>query len=138
MCCARTSPRNFAAACAFQLNIGLTFLLVLLASVTRTIPASAQGGPETAPAAGGGPGDGAGAPAVTGGAPAVQPAGGGPEILPLVPGGGFGFPNPLNPPAAINNAAPPATPFSPLGLTPLGFGVVPLQENNPEAPDYLI
>ena len=138
MCCARTSPRNFAAACAFQLNIGLTFLLVLLASVTRTIPASAQGGPETAPAAGGGPGDGAGAPAVTGGAPAVQPAGGGPEILPLVPGGGFGFPNPLNPPAAINNAAPPATPFSPLGLTPLGFGVVPLQENNPEAPAYLI
>jgi uncharacterized protein (PEP-CTERM system associated) len=58
-----------------------------------------------------------------------------------VPGGGFGFPNPLNPPAAVNNAAPPVTtaaPTSPLGLPPLGFGVVPLQANEPNAPAYLI
>jgi len=142
MCCARTSPRNFTAACAFrQLNIGLTFLFVLLASVTRTIPASAQGGPETPPAAGGVSGGGAGTPAVTGGAPAA-PVGGGPEILPLVPGGGFGFPNPLNPPNAVSNAPPPigagGALANPLGLTPLGFGVVPLQANDPEAPAYLI
>jgi hypothetical protein len=65
----------------------------------------------------------------------------GPEILPLVPGGGFGFPNPLNPPTAVNNAAPPVAtvaPISPLGLPPLGFGVVPLQANDPTAPAYLI
>jgi hypothetical protein len=65
----------------------------------------------------------------------------GPEILPLVPGGGFGFPNPLNPPTAVNNAAPPVAtvaPISPLGLPPLGFGVVPLQAYDPSAPAYLI
>jgi len=141
MCCVRTSPRNFTAACTFrQLNTRLTFLFVLLASVARVIPAAAQGGPETPPAGGGSPAGGPEAPAVTGGAPAA-PVGGGPEFLPLVPGGGFGFPNPLNPPNAINNAAPPtaaAAPFSPLGLTPLGFGVVPLQANDPNAPAYLI
>jgi hypothetical protein len=65
----------------------------------------------------------------------------GPDILPLVPGGGFGFPNPLNPPAAVGNVAPPAAapgPTSPLGLAPLGLGVVPLQANDPNAPAYLI
>src|SRR5271169_4297426 len=135
MCCARASPRNFTAARAFrQWHLGLTFLFVLLAGITQAIRAAAQGGPETPPAAGGGPaGGGPETPAVTGGAPAVQPApfGGGPDILPLVPGGGFGFSNPLNPPTATNNAAPPAAavaPTSPLGLSPLGFGVVPLQE----------
>jgi hypothetical protein len=58
-----------------------------------------------------------------------------------VPGGGFGFPNPLNPPAATNNAAPPiaaVAPTSPLGLSPLGLGVVPLQANDPNAPAVLI
>lgn len=145
MCCARAKPRNFAAARAFrQWHFGPTFLFVLIAGVTQAMPAAAQGGPETPPAAGGGPaGGGPETPAVTGGAPAVQPAlpGGGPDILPLVPGGGFGFPNPLNPPTAINNAAPPAAavaPASPLGLLPLGFGVVPLQANDPNAPAYLI
>jgi hypothetical protein len=116
----------------------------MLASVTGSIPAAAQGGPETPPGAGGGPaGGGPETPAVPAGAPAVQPAlpGVGPEILPLVPGGGFGFANPLNPPAAVNYAAPPVTPLaptSPLGLLPLGFGVVPLQANDPNAPAYLI
>ncbi|MBV8131633.1 MAG: hypothetical protein JO282_03850 [Alphaproteobacteria bacterium] len=139
MCCARKIPRNFTAARAYrQWHVGSTFLFVLLAGGTRPMPAVAQGGPETPPAAGGGPaGGGPETPAVTGGAP----AGGGPDILPLVPGGGFGFPNPLNPPGAINNAAPPVAagaPFNPLGLTPLGFGVVPLQANDPNAPAYLI
>ena len=145
MRCARASPRNFTAARAFgQWHFGLTFFLLLLGGTIQPIPAAAQGGPETPPAAGGGPaGGGSEAPTVTGGAPAVQPAlpGGGPDILPLVPGGGFGFPNALNPPTATNNAAPPiaaVAPTSPLGLSPLGFGVVPLQANDPNAPAYLI
>jgi len=127
---ARTSPHNFTAARA-----SLIFFFVLLAGVTQTLPAVAQGGP---PAAGGPAGGGPEAPTPAGGPPA--PAGGGPDILPLVPGGGFGFPNPLNPPTAINNAVPPAAaaPFSPLGLAPLGFGVAPLQANDPTAPAYLI
>jgi hypothetical protein len=145
MCCARASPLKFTATRAFrQWHLSLTFLFVLLADVARAMPAAAQGGPEALPAAGGGPAGGAPeTPAVTGGAPAVQPApvGGGPDILPLVPGGGFGFPNPLNPPTAVNNAAPPVAaigPTSPLGLSPLGFGVVPLQANDPTAPAFLI
>jgi len=110
----------------------------------RAIPTAAQGGPETLPGAGGGPASGGPeTPTLTGGAPAVQPTlpGGGADILPLVPGGGFGFPNPLNPPTVTNNVAPPAAavaPTSPLGLSPLGFGVVPLQANDPTAPAYLI
>jgi hypothetical protein len=145
MRCARASPRNFTAARAFrQLHLGLKFFLLLLGGIMRAIPAAAQGGPETLTGGGGGPaGGGPETPTLTGGAPAVQPTlpGGGPDILPLVPGGGFGFPNPLNPPTATNNVAPPAAavaPTSPLGLSPLGFGVVPLQANDPTAPAYLI
>jgi hypothetical protein len=115
------------------------------------MPAGAQ--ESSGAGAGGAAGTGAGgaaAPATGAGEPAgpaagaqPQPAvpGGGPDILPLVPGGGFGFPNPLNSPAAVGNVAPPAAPVaptSPLGLTPLGFGVVPLQANDPNAPAYLI
>jgi hypothetical protein len=143
--CVRTSLRNFPGAPAFRRwHLGLTFLFVLVGGVTQATPAKAQAGAETAPAGGGGPtGGGSETPAVTGGAPTVQPApgGGGPDILPLVPGGGFGFPNPLNPPGAIGNAAPAvaaAAPTSALGLAPLGFGVVPLQANDPTAPAYLI
>ena len=145
MCCARASRRNFGAARAFrQWHLDMTSLFVLLAGVTQAMPAAAQGGREPPPAAGGGPaGGGPETQAVTGGAPAVQPAPflGGPDILPLVPGGGFGFPNPLNLPTAVNNAAPPVAaiaPVSPFGLSPLGFGVVPLQANDPTAPAYLI
>jgi len=145
MCCARTSPHNFTAARAFrQSHLGLTFFFVLLAGVTQALPAAAQGGPENPPAASGGPvGGGLEPQAVTGEAPVVQPTplGGGPDVVPLVPGGGFGFPNPLNPPTSVSNAPPPvsaAAPTSRLGLLPLGFGVVPLQENDPNAPAYLI
>jgi hypothetical protein len=120
------------------------------------MPAAAQSGSETsaagaggavAPAAGTGAGGAAGAaePAGPGAAAGAQPQptvpGGGPDILPLVPGGGFGFPNPLNSPTAVGNVAPAAAPVAPsnaLGLTPLGFGVVPLQANDPNAPAYLI
>jgi uncharacterized protein (PEP-CTERM system associated) len=135
---------DFTAARAFRRwYLGLTFLFVSPAGITQVIPAAAQGGPETPPAAGGGLAGGAPeTPAVTGGAPAVQPApvGGGPNILPLAPGGGFGFANPLNPPNAVYAAPPvaPAAPTNPLGLPPLGYGIVPLQANDPTAPAYLI
>lgn len=145
MRCTRASPPNFTAARAFrQWHLGLTFFFLLLGGITRAIPAAAQGAPETPSTAGGGPASGGPeAPTVTGGAPAVQPAppGAGPDMLPLVPGGGFGFANPLNPPTAVNNVAPPVAtiaPTSPLGLAPPGFGVVPLQANEPNAPAYLI
>jgi hypothetical protein len=113
--------------------------VVLSTGITQAIPAAAQVEFE-APAAGGG---GAPAPAGAAGGAEAQPAlpGGGAAILPLAPGGGFGFANPLNAPNAINNAAPPAAalaPVNPLGLPPLGYGVVPLQANNPNAPAYLV
>jgi hypothetical protein len=159
MCCARASPRNFTAARAFrQCHLGPTFLFAVLAGVTPAMRAAAQVGPETsgaggaggaaapAPAAGGPQAPGAGgtaAPTAAAGGAQPQPAfpGGGPDILPLVPGGGFGFRNPLNSPNAIGNAAPPIAPLAPanpLGLAPLGLGVVPLQENDPNAPALLI
>jgi len=142
MCCARTSPHNFTAAQALrQSHLGLILLFVLLAGVTRAIPVEAQDGPETPAAGAGGAATPAG-PAVGGGA-AVQPLlpGVGPDILPPPPGGGFGFANPLTSPNAVNNAIPPiapAAPANPLGLAPLGIGVVPLQEFDPNAPAFLI
>ena len=118
MCCARTSPHNFTAARAFrQSHLGLTFFFVLLAGVTQALPAAAQGGPENPPAASGGPvGGGLEPQAVAGEAPVVQPTplGGGPEVVPLVPGGGFGFPNPLNPPTSVSTAPPPVSAAAPL------------------------
>jgi hypothetical protein len=153
MCCVRASPRNLTAALAFrQCHLGRTFLFVLLAGVTQAMPAAAQGGSETSAAGAGGAAAGGpqalgagGAATPTAAAAGAQPQptlpGGGPDILPLVPGGGFGFSNPLNSPAAINNAVPPLTPAapgSPLGLSPLGLGVVPLQANDPTAPAFLI
>jgi len=89
------------------------------------IPALAQEGAAPAGAAGG----------------QAAPALPGADVLPLPPGGGFGFPNPLNPPNAINPAAPPlaaGAPAGALGLTAPGFGVVPLQANDPNAPAILI
>jgi hypothetical protein len=153
MCCARASPRNFTAPRAFRKwHLGLTFPFVFLAGVTLVVQATAQIGADgaAAPVAAGGnqaPGTGTGgtaaAPANAAGGSQPQPAvpGGGPDILQLVPGGGFGFPNPLNPPAAVGNAAAPIAPLAPanpLGLAPLGLGVVPLQENDPNAPALLI
>ncbi|HXO89894.1 MAG TPA: hypothetical protein VN849_03820 [Stellaceae bacterium] len=70
-----------------------------------------------------------------------MPAPSGADVLPLPPGGGFGFPNPLNPPNAINPAAPPlaaGAPAGALGLAAPGIGVVPIQANDPNAPAILI
>jgi hypothetical protein len=89
------------------------------------MPAMAQEG--AAPAAGAGA---QAAPALPGG-----------DVLPLPPGGGFGFPNPLNPPNAVNPAAPPlaaGAPAGALGLAAPGIGVVPIQANDPNAPAILV
>ena len=82
-----------------------------------------------------------------GGAPAAgagdqgAPALPGADFLPPPPGGGFGFPNPLVPPNAVNPAAPPlaaGAPVGGLGLAPPGIGVVPIQANDPNAPAIII
>jgi len=127
MRCARKNPRSFRVGRALrQRHLALTFVLLLLSDVTAT--GQTVGGPETPPAAGSGPG--------------LQPSlpGVGPDVLPPPPGGGFGFANPVIPPNAVNLALPPVTPqpTGPLGLPPLGNGVVPLQANDPSAPAYLI
>jgi hypothetical protein len=127
MRCTRTSTRSSCAERAFrQRHLGLTFSLLLLTYASAT--AQTTGGSETPPA--------------TGGGPALQPSlpGVAPDLLPPPPGGGFGFSNPVVPPNAVNLALPPVTPqpTGPLSLPPLGNGVVPLQENDPNAPAYLI
>ncbi len=146
MRCARINRRRSPPGSAFrQWHWGLTLLLPLLADAILEMPAAAQ----EAPAAGAG---GAVAPTAGGPVAPVTPAAGGPQaqptlpgigpdILPPPPGGGFGFPNPLTPPNAVNNAVPPLTPAvpaNPLGLAPLGNGVVPLQQFDPNAPAVLI
>jgi hypothetical protein len=156
MRCARINQRRSPPGSTFrQWHLGLTLLLLLLADVmpgaAQETPAAGAGG-AVAPAAGGAaPAAGGAAPAAgavvpaapTAGGPQTQPAlpGVGPDILPPPPGGGFGFPNPLAPPNAVNNAVPqqaPAAPGNPLGLAPLGNGVVPLQAFDPNAPAILI
>ena len=100
-------------------------LLLFLAGGMTRMPATAQEGA---------------APAAAAGDQAV-PALSGADVLPLPPGGGFGFPNPLNPPNAINPAAPPlaaGAPAGALGLAAPGIGVVPIQANDPNAPAILI
>src|SRR5271166_2663023 len=135
MRCARINQRRSPPGSAFrQWHLGLTLLLLFLAHAILVMPAAAQ----EAPAAGAG-----GAVAPAAGGPQAQPAlpGVGPDILPPPPGGGFGFPNPLIPPNAVNNAGTPlvpAAPANPLGLAPLGNGVVPLQQFDSNAPAILI
>ena len=122
---ARINRPNSSVRRAFrQRHLGLAFLFLFLVDVTAT--AQTTGGSETGPAAGGGP--------------EVQPSLPGPDLLPPPPGGGFGFPNPIIPPNAVNIALPPVTaqPSGPLGLPPLGNGVVTLQQNDPNAPAYVI
>jgi hypothetical protein len=105
----------------------LLLLLLLLAAGAAVMPAAAQESP-AAPAAS------------AGGSPAA-PTLPGSDILPPPPSGGFGFPNPLTPPNAVNAAVPAAAPAvsaNPMGLAPLGYGVTTLQANDPNAPAYLI
>src|SRR5438132_14424482 len=127
MRCARKNSRRSRAESAFrQWHLGLTLLLLFLAAGIPEMPAAAQ---ESSPA-----------PAASAGGTQAAPTLRGPDVLPPPPGGGFGFPNPLVPPNVVNNAiAPaPAVPTEPLGLAPLGIGVVPLQQGDPTAPAYLL
>src|SRR6202045_5323910 len=125
---ARINLRRSGAGSAFRpWHSGLTLLLLFLAAGMTRMPAMAQEGPAPAPAAGN----------------QAVPALPGADVLPPPPGGGFGFPNPLVPPNAINPnpAAPPvavAAPAGPLGIPAPGIGVVPLQANDPNAPAILI
>ena len=135
---ARINPHSCRMGRAFGRRcFGLTLSFLVFAGIARIIPAVGQtAGPE-APASAGGPE----APVTTGGAQQPLVPGGAADILPPPPGGGFGFPNPLTPLNAINNAIPPpapALPTSPLGLPAPGTGVVTLQQNDPNAPAYLI
>jgi hypothetical protein len=136
---ARINPRSSSMGRAVRRRcFGLTLSFLLFAGIARMIPAAGQTPAPEAPAPAGGPE----APVATGGGQ-QQPLvpGGAADILPPPPGGGFGFPNPLTPPNAINNAVPPAAPAlptTPLGLPAPGFGVVTLQQNDPNAPAYLI
>src|SRR5262245_6267448 len=121
MHCGRINPRRARAGSAFRRwHFGLLLLLPVLAIAATRVPAVAQEG--APPAAG--PGE------------QAVPALPGADVLPLPPGGGFGFPNPLNPPNAVNPAAPPLAAGAPggaLGLAAPGIGVVPLQANDPNA-----
>jgi hypothetical protein len=116
--------------------LGLALSFLVFAGIARMLPAAGQtAGPEL-PASAGGPE----APIGPSGVPQLVP-GGATDILPPPPGGGFGFPNPLTPPNAINNVIPPAAavlPSSALGLPAPGAGVVTLQQDDPNAPAYLI
>ena len=119
--------RRSSAGSAFRpWHSGLTLLLLFLAAGMTTMPAMAQENAAPAAAAGG----------------QAAPALPGADALPPPPGGGFGFPNPLVPPNAINPAAPPvaaaAAAAGPLGIPAPGIGVVPLQANDPNAPAILI
>jgi hypothetical protein len=67
--------------------------------------------------------------------------GGGPDILPPVPSGPFGLPNPLAPPDALPGGITPAEPTQPassLALPEPGAGIVTLQQYDPNAPAVLI
>jgi hypothetical protein len=69
------------------------------------------------------------------------PVGIAPDILPPLPGGPFGLPNPLAPPNALPNGITPAAPLeptSPLGLPVPGAGITTLQQYDPNAPAILI
>jgi hypothetical protein len=122
---ARIDPPRSRAGCAFrQWQFGLTLLLLFLAVAIPEMSAAAQGSAETPAGSAGGA------------APTLP----GSDTLPPPPSGGFGFANPLTPPNVVNNAVTPpapAVPAEPLALTPLGYGVTTLQQNDPTAPAYL-
>src|SRR5437899_2637678 len=120
---ARINPRRSRAGSAFrQWHLGLTVLLLFLSAGGPEMPAAAQ--------------ESLTAPAAPGGGAQTEPTLPGPNTLPPPPSGGFGFPNPLVSPNVVNNAvvpSAPAVPVEPLGLAPLGLGVAPLQQNDPNA-----
>ncbi len=122
-------PRSRAGSAFRQWHFGLTLLLLLLflAAGLPEMPAAAQDSPA--------------APAASAGGPQAAPTVPGSDTLPPPPSGGFGFANPLTPPNVVNNTLAPSAPVvpaDPLGLAPLGYGVNTLQQNDPNAPAYLL
>jgi uncharacterized protein (PEP-CTERM system associated) len=122
-------------------------LLLAAAAFARVAPALAQPITGVAPTA---PGTTSSAPtgSALGGAAVTTPTATGlppgaapPEILPPVPTGTFGLPNPLAPPNALPNGIAPTAPTQPpysLVLPAPGAGIIPLQAYNPNAPAILI
>jgi hypothetical protein len=130
MSCARKSwrrPRGPAGTVFDKPHFRLTLSFLVIAGLTPAIPADAQ--PVTGTSSGGGvPGGGV-------------PTGAGPNILPPVPSGPFGLPNPLAPPNALPNGVTPAAPAAPssaLALPQPGAGITTLQLYDPNAPAVLI
>jgi hypothetical protein len=106
---------------------GLTLFLLAAAGLAPIAPAVAQ--PTTGPAATGGVETGA------------VPIGGAPSILPPVPTGPIGLPNPLAPPNALPNGITPAPAEAPaysFALPVPGAGITTLQVYDPNAPAILI
>jgi hypothetical protein len=94
-------------------RLALSFLVV--AGLIRVIPAAAQ--------------------------PVTPTSGIAPDILPPVPSGPFGLPNPLAPPNALPNGIAPAAPqraADSLALPAPGAGITTLQQYDPNAPAILI
>jgi uncharacterized protein (PEP-CTERM system associated) len=95
----------------------LTVLLLVVAGAARAVPAAAQ--PLTE----------------------APPTGTPPDILPPVPSGPFGLPNPLAPPNSLPYGITPAAPEQPpysLALPIPGAGITTLQAYDPSAPAILI
>jgi hypothetical protein len=109
--------------------------LILLAPVTP-VAAQTSGAPVTPATA---PTTGGGTELFAPPTPAVPAPSPGPEILPPLPGGGFGVPNRVLPPNAVAPALAPAPSPPSLRLPPAGkCDVTPLQQSQPGAPALLI
>src|SRR5271163_2244100 len=125
MICARKNrhrPRGPAGTVLGRPHFRLTLSFLVIAGLTPVMPVDAQ------PVTGSSPGGG-----VT--------AGGGPDILPPVPSGPFGLPNPLAPPDALPGGitpAEPAQPASSLALPEPGAGINTLQQYDPNVQAILI
>ncbi len=121
---------------------GPTLLLLAIAGLTRAVPATAQPTTGTAPTGTTPTGTTPTGLAPTGLAPTgLAPSGLVPTILPPVPSGPFGLPNPLTPPNALPNGIAPAAAQQPaysLALPSPGAGITTLQQYDPNAPAVLI
>jgi len=115
MICARKNrhrPRGPAGTVLGRPHFRLTLSFLVIAGLMPVMPVDAQ------PVTGSSPGGG-----IT--------TGGGPDILPPVPSGPFGLPNPLAPPDALPGGitpAEPAQPASSLALPEPGAGINTLQQ----------
>ncbi len=120
MSCARKSPRQprgFPGTVYGKPHFRLALSFLVVAGLTRAMPGAAQ-------------------PMIP-----TPPGGIAPDILPSVPSGPFGLPNPLTPPSALPSGFTPALPQQPadtLALPTPGAGITTLQQYDPNAPAILI